>query len=95
MEHYLTAQEVAEITGMSEGSIRRYVMNKEIPYHKIIRAVRFRPSEIEKWLDEKKMNAGEKRGGRNENKGQGLFPDLEAEGGAGSTAAGDEGASHE
>ncbi|MDR1895221.1 MAG: helix-turn-helix domain-containing protein, partial [Prevotellaceae bacterium] len=45
---------IAELAGMvklSEQTIRRYVLNRSIPYHKIKKAVRFRLSEIEKWID--------------------------------------------
>jgi hypothetical protein len=36
---------------LSGQTIRRYVLNKTIPYHKIQKAVRFRLSEIETWID--------------------------------------------
>ena len=32
-------------------TIRRYVLKREIPYHKTKKAVRFRLSEIERWID--------------------------------------------
>ena len=53
METYMTAKEVAAKVRLSEQTIRRYVMLGQIPFHKIIRAVRFKPSEIEKWVEER------------------------------------------
>ncbi len=51
MEIYLTIEELAVMLKLSEQTIRRYVLNKVIPYRKIRTAVRFRLSEIEKWID--------------------------------------------
>ena len=51
MEVYLTIEELAVMLKLSEQTIRRYVLNKTVPYRKIKKAVRFRLSEIEKWID--------------------------------------------
>jgi excisionase family DNA binding protein len=51
METYLTIAELAEYIKLAEQTVRRYVLNKTVPYHKIHKAVRFRVSEIEKWID--------------------------------------------
>jgi excisionase family DNA binding protein len=51
METYLTIAELAGMVRLSEQTIRRYVLNRTIPFHKIRKAVRFRLSEIEKWID--------------------------------------------
>jgi excisionase family DNA binding protein len=51
MEIYLTIAELAGMVKLSEQTIRRYVLNRVIPYLKIRKAVRFRLSEIEKWID--------------------------------------------
>jgi excisionase family DNA binding protein len=51
MEIYLTIAELAGMVKLSGQTIRRYVLNKTIPYHKIQKAVRFRLSEIETWID--------------------------------------------
>jgi excisionase family DNA binding protein len=51
MEIYLTIAELAGMVKLSGQTIRRYVLNKTIPYHKIHKAVRFRLSEIEAWID--------------------------------------------
>jgi excisionase family DNA binding protein len=51
METYLTIAELAEYLKLSEQTIRRYVLNRTVPYHKIQKVVRFRVSEIERWVD--------------------------------------------
>jgi hypothetical protein len=33
--------------------VYRYVANGEIPFHKLNRSVRFKPSEIERWIESK------------------------------------------
>jgi len=52
MEIYLTIEELAKYFKLAEQTIRRWIRNKEIPYHKIKSVIRFRVSEIEKWIDE-------------------------------------------
>jgi excisionase family DNA binding protein len=53
MEHNLmNVKDVAEYLRLSVQTIQRYVMNKEIPFHKVKTIIRFRFSEIEKWIDE-------------------------------------------
>ena len=63
METYLTIEELAEYLKLADQTIRRWVLNREIPFHKIHKAVRFRLSEIEKWIDGEK---NEELGMRNE-----------------------------
>jgi excisionase family DNA binding protein len=53
METYMTVKEVAVKVRLSEQTIRRYTMLKQIPFHKIVRAVRYKPSEIEQWIEER------------------------------------------
>ena len=50
METLLNIEEVAGIIRLSVQTVRRYVLQKEIPFHKIKKAVRFFPSEIEVWV---------------------------------------------
>jgi excisionase family DNA binding protein len=52
METYLTIDEMAEYLKLSEQTIRKWVFNREIPYRKIKKVIRFRVSEIEKWIEE-------------------------------------------
>jgi len=59
VETYLTANEVADFLRLSEQTIRRYTMKKEIPFHKIGRAVRYKKSEIEQWVEKLEVSSGE------------------------------------
>jgi excisionase family DNA binding protein len=52
METYLTIEEVAAYLKMAVQTIRRYVLNREIPFHKIKKVIRFRLSEIELWVEQ-------------------------------------------
>ncbi|MDR0442562.1 MAG: helix-turn-helix domain-containing protein [Treponema sp.] len=52
METYLTIEGLAVYLKLSEPTIRRWVLNREVPYCKIKKVIRFRVSEIEKWVDE-------------------------------------------
>jgi len=56
METYLTVNEVALMLMLSAQTIRRYTRKNEIPYHKIFRAVRYRKSEIEQWVEREKCS---------------------------------------
>jgi len=51
MEVYLTIEELAAMLKLAEQTIRRYVLNRTIPYRKIRKVIRFRLSEIERWID--------------------------------------------
>ena len=51
METYLTIEELAGYLKLAEQTIRRWVHDREIPYCKIRRSIRFRVSEIENWID--------------------------------------------
>jgi excisionase family DNA binding protein len=52
METYLTIEEMAAYLKLANQTIRKYVLNKAIPYRKVQKSVRFRLSEIERWIDE-------------------------------------------
>jgi len=51
METYLTIDELAEYLKLARQTIRRWVLNREIPFHKIKKVIRFRVSEIEQWIN--------------------------------------------
>jgi excisionase family DNA binding protein len=57
MESYWKVSEVAAALQVSEQTVYRYVAKGEIPYHKLSRAVRFKPSEIESWMECRKAEA--------------------------------------
>jgi len=54
MESYWKVNEVAAVLQISIQTIYRYVANGEIPFHKLNRSVRFKPSEIKSWIESKK-----------------------------------------
>jgi excisionase family DNA binding protein len=51
VETYLTIEELADYLKLAAQTIRRWVLNREIPFHKIKKVIRFRLSEIERWID--------------------------------------------
>jgi excisionase family DNA binding protein len=51
-EVYMTIEEVAAYLKLAQQTIRKYVLTKTIPYRKVKKLIRFRLSEIEKWIDE-------------------------------------------
>jgi excisionase family DNA binding protein len=51
VETYFTIDELAKYLNYAEKTIRKWVLNREIPFHKIHKTIRFRLSEIEKWID--------------------------------------------
>ena len=57
METYWKVSEVAAAMQVSVQTVYRYVANGEIPFHKLNRAVRFKPSEIESWMESRKSGA--------------------------------------
>jgi excisionase family DNA binding protein len=59
VETYWKVNEVAAVIQVSVQTIYRYVANAEIPFHKLNRAVRFKPSEIENWMDSRKARSNE------------------------------------
>jgi excisionase family DNA binding protein len=49
---FLTAAQVASLTGFAEGTIRHFVSQRRIPFIRISsRCIRFRRSDIETWLE--------------------------------------------
>ena len=74
METYLTADEVAKMVRLTVQTIRRYTMKNEIPFHKINRAVRYKKTEIEQWVESRKAAKGK---AKKEIQQENLFPDKE------------------
>jgi predicted DNA-binding transcriptional regulator AlpA len=50
IEELLDVNDVARITKLSVAAIRKFVLQRQIPYHKLLKAVRFRPSEVDDWI---------------------------------------------
>jgi excisionase family DNA binding protein len=78
VETYLTIAELADYIKLSEQTVRRYVLNKTVPYHKIHKAVRFRVSEIEKWIDGGGLDGAVKAGPEDDDREGDLFACLDA-----------------
>jgi excisionase family DNA binding protein len=57
MDRLLTTEEVAEILGKRSWWVRENMESVGLPGIKIGRQWRFRPTEIEDWLDSHKQNA--------------------------------------
>jgi len=53
IETFLNVQQIAQYLKLSVATIRKWVLNKRIPYKKFGRAVRFSTLEIEEWLNSK------------------------------------------
>lgn len=56
MERLMTVREVAEILQIKESTLRQMIQYKKIPYVKLNGkkgAVRFRASDIERWIEHK------------------------------------------
>lgn len=51
MEPLLKYPDAAKVLHCSKSKLEKMVMAREIPYVKIGKLVRFRPSELEQWLD--------------------------------------------
>jgi len=64
METYWKVSDVAAAIQVSLQTVYRYVANGEIPFHKLNRAVRFKPSEIESWMESRKSGAAANRATR-------------------------------
>jgi excisionase family DNA binding protein len=55
VETYFTIEEIAKYLNYAEKTIRKWVLNREIPYIKIHQTIRFRLSEIERWVEKNKV----------------------------------------
>ena len=52
METYLSIEGLAKYLDVSVKTIRKWVLKRQIPFHKIMGVIRFRISEIEKWIND-------------------------------------------
>jgi excisionase family DNA binding protein len=64
LETYLTVEELAAYFKFTEQTIRRWIVKREIPYHKINNSVRFRLSEIEQWVEKREAAKAKKQCGQ-------------------------------
>jgi excisionase family DNA binding protein len=56
MDNYINIKGVCAITKLKEPTIRKYISCDLIPYIRVGRLIRFRPSQIEAWLLRKERN---------------------------------------
>jgi predicted DNA-binding transcriptional regulator AlpA len=50
MEPLLDINDVERITKIKKATLRRYVLLRQIPFYKVIKAIRFKGSEIDEWV---------------------------------------------
>jgi excisionase family DNA binding protein len=55
MEHLIDIAELERRTAIKQATLRKYVVQRKIPFVKIGRLVRFDLSEIEAWITERKV----------------------------------------
>jgi excisionase family DNA binding protein len=53
LEKLLTIDEAAEMLALKKPTLYKYVMWKKIPFVKLSARLAFRPSALEKWIDER------------------------------------------
>jgi excisionase family DNA binding protein len=51
IEHLKKVREIAEITGLAPTTIYKFVHEGRIPYLRLGEAIRFRPSDVQAWLE--------------------------------------------
>jgi excisionase family DNA binding protein len=76
---YLTIFELSKLTKFKVPTLRKYVLTRKIPYHKINRAIRFKPDEIKAWLAAGGASGGKKTGGAVGGKGKAGKPEEQGE----------------
>jgi excisionase family DNA binding protein len=54
MERMIGPEELSEALGVSRVSIYRWIRLKQIPFYHVERCVRFSPSEVRAWLEERR-----------------------------------------
>jgi predicted DNA-binding transcriptional regulator AlpA len=50
MEPLLDINDVERITKIKKATLRRHVLLRQIPFYKVIKAIRFKASELEEWV---------------------------------------------
>ncbi len=61
MEKLMMIQEVAEVTQLKLATIRKYISLEKIPFVRLGKSIRFRPSEIEAWIEGGSRPSNEKK----------------------------------
>lgn len=63
-EQLMDVASLAERLGVGERFVRRLVDERRIPFFKIGRHVRFQPGDVERWINESRVETGRSAGGR-------------------------------
>jgi len=53
----MTIAEVAKFTKLKVATLRKYVAKESIPFQRLGSAIRFKPSEIQAWVDSRSHGA--------------------------------------
>jgi len=87
-EPYMTVAEIAEHLRVAPATVRRWAQSGEAPHYKIVGSVRFRASEVQRWIET--GTAGRRKAGEGDNAGTlfDLEPPEERAGREGQGAAG-------
>lgn len=51
MEELMTIIDVSRVTKLKVATLRKYVAKEAIPFQRLGSAIRFKPSEIQAWID--------------------------------------------
>jgi excisionase family DNA binding protein len=54
MEGLVSAEQLSEAWGLSRSLVYKLIRQKDIPFYRICKCVRFSPSEVAKWLEERR-----------------------------------------
>jgi excisionase family DNA binding protein len=75
METLINITELGRLTSIKVATLRKYVAKRKIPFVKVGRLVRFRPSEIDVWIASRTVAEvkAEARKAADKEKGQPLF----------------------
>ena len=55
MEKLITINKVSEMLGLRPWTIRNFCRSRKIPFYKVSGTYKFKKSEIEKWLEDRKQ----------------------------------------
>ena len=56
LRELLSVRTLSEMLDVKEATIRKWVLDRDIPYHKLGKLVRFKLSEIRAWYEKEKMD---------------------------------------
>lgn len=54
---YFGVTDAAEYLGTTERHVRELIYRRDIPYYKVGRLVRFRPTDLDNWMDRNRVES--------------------------------------